>query len=494
MGDQDEKKSESSLEAGTPDPTPVFSELVPVESRANTEAHDAASIAAAGSVAGAASTAAVDESVYDRYSPRRKAFFVAILSFCAILSPISSTGSLTAVPEIAATFDTTGSIINITNGLYTAAMGISAFLWGALSTLGGRQVVLYSSAIAFFLCSIGTALSPNLAAFFVFRMLSGFGGTGLLVSGPGCIGDVYKPTERGTAIGWFMSGTLIGPALGPLIGGAIVTYIDWRYIYWVQTAMAGLASILAVAFIPETIHQKRWTTIPKDKRLRETASALNPLKLLALLRHINILLVSLASSSLVWNMYSFLVPIVYVINPRLGLTTSLQSGLFYLAPGSGYLVGTLFGGRWADRTVKLWIRKRDGVRKPEDRLRSAVPWMGIGIPACMLVYGWCLEFDKGGIPVIVIAMFVQGFCQLMIFPSVNTYCLDLMPTRSAEVTAANYLVRYLFGAAGSAIVLPAIDKIGVGAFTTISAGFVAVACGGLLLVIHDLTPRRWRKA
>lgn len=63
-----------------------------------------------------------------------------------------------------------------------------------------------------------------------------------------------------------------------------------------------------------------------------------------------------------------------------------------------------------------------------------------------------------------------------------------MPSRSAEVTAANYLMRYIFGAAGSAVVLPAVEKIGIGAFTTISAGFVAVSCGGLLLVIHEKVP------
>lgn len=69
-----------------------------------------------------------------------------------------------------------------------------------------------------------------------------------------------------------------------------------------------------------------------------------------------------------------------------------------------------------------------------------------------------------------------------------------MPSRAAEVTAANYLMRYIFGAAGSAVVLPAVEKIGIGAFTTISAGFVALACGGMLLVIHDKVPYVYKGA
>jgi MFS family permease len=95
------------------------------------------------------------------------------------------------------------------------------------------------------------------------------------------------------------------------------------------------------------------------------------------------------------------------LDPRFNLTTPLQAGLFYLAPGAGYLVGTFFGGRWADYTVKKWIAKR-GFRVPEDRLRAPVIFMGVIIPACMLVYGWCVEKGKGGIPVPVIMMFIQG--------------------------------------------------------------------------------------
>jgi MFS family permease len=141
---------------------------------------------------------------------------------------------------------------------------------------------------------------------------------------------------------------------------------------------------------------------------------------------------SLASSALVWNMYSLLTPIRYVLNPRFHLTSPIQSGLFYIAPGCGYLLGTFFGGRWADHIVKKWIRKR-GERVPEDRLRSALLALGVVIPGSILVYGWSIEKEKGGIPLPVIVMFLQGFAQLFCFPSLNTYCLDVMQKHSGEV-------------------------------------------------------------
>ena len=95
----------------------------------------------------------------------------------------------------------------------------------------------------------------------------------------------------------------------------------------------------------------------------------------------------------------------------------------------------------------------------------------------MLIYGWSVDKAVGGIPLPVLAMFVQGVAQLFCFPSLNTYCLDVMQSkgRSAEVVAGNYMIRYVFAAAGSAVCLPAIEAIGVGWFSTISAGFLVAS-------------------
>ncbi|KAI2480490.1 multidrug transporter of the major facilitator superfamily [Pyrenophora tritici-repentis] len=278
--------------------------------------------------------------VYNRFSERRKMIVVAVVSFCGFLAPISSTTVLSAVPEVAATYSTDGSIINVSNALYMLFMGLSPCFYGPYGNIYGRKWVSVMSAALFTAFSIGTALAPNLAAFFVFRILTAFQGTAFLVIGSAVIGDMYKPTERATALGWFLSGTLIGPALGPFIGGIIVTFRSWRDIFWLQTALAGTATLLCFFLQPETIHNKRADELeglPAKERAHKMWQWLNPFRIIMLYRYPNILLTGLASSSLVWNMYSLLTPIRYVLNPRFGLETPLQSGLFYIAPGCGYL-------------------------------------------------------------------------------------------------------------------------------------------------------------
>ena len=72
--------------------------------------------------------------------------------------------------------------------------------------------------------NIGTALAPNLPAYFIFRVLTAFQGTSFLVVGSSAIGDIYEPRARATALGWFLSGTLIGPAFGPFMGVGSTLY------------------------------------------------------------------------------------------------------------------------------------------------------------------------------------------------------------------------------------------------------------------------------
>lgn len=344
-----------------------------------------------------------------------------------------------------------------------------------------------ATAIAFFALSLGTALAPNLAAFFVFRALSAFEGTAFILLGAAVISDIYRPTERGTAVGWFMSGTLIGPAFGPFLGGIIVTYTTWRAIFWLQAALAGAGALAVFLLVPETAHRKKYEDLVglsgKEKAMA-ISHMVNPWRVLRRLRFLNLALSTASSAALVWNMYSLLTPIRYVLNPRFHLETPLLSGLFYLAPGVGYLAGTFVGGRWADRTVKKWIRKRGGVRVPEDRLRAAVPFMGVLIPGCVLVYGWTVEAKVGGIPAPVVVLFLQGVGQLLCFPALNTYCLDAVPGLGAEIAAANFCVRYLAGCAGTAAVLPIINGVGVGWFSTISALLCVAGTAGSLWAIR----------
>jgi hypothetical protein len=87
----------------------------------------------------------VPDEVYDRLSHSRKLIIVALLSYCSFLAPISSTTILAAIPEVALTYNSTGTIINLSNALYMLFMGISPCFWGPLSQVYGRRWVRLQS-------------------------------------------------------------------------------------------------------------------------------------------------------------------------------------------------------------------------------------------------------------------------------------------------------------------------------------------------------------
>ena len=231
----------------------------------------------------------------------------------------------------------------------------------------------------------------------------------------------------------------------------MVTFTSWRVIFFVQAALGGVALILLAFFLPETIHP---ASLPQRGATfcgRFVIWIQAPVNVMKLFKNRTYLFVvspfvdrrifswgltstqCLALSSLVWNMYSLLTPIRYVLNPRFNLTSPLQSGLLYIAPGVGYVVGSMIGGRWADHTVRSWIKKR-GFRQPEDRLRSSIPFLGVFLPAAMVLYGWTLDKRLGSIPLPVICMFVQGVAQLAAFPSLNAHILDTMHEHSGAAS------------------------------------------------------------
>ncbi|KAA8646284.1 hypothetical protein EYZ11_007710 [Aspergillus tanneri] len=439
-----------------------------------------------------------DAKQYDQFSPARKIVILCILSYGTFLAPISSTAMMAAVPEMASTYQTTPEIINASTALYLVFMGISALFWGPLSQICGRRPALIASSVLFFAFTIGTTLAPNLPAYFIFRIVTAFQGMAFLVVGSSAVGDIYEPRTRATALGWVVSGSLIGPALGPFLGGVIVTYRPWRTIFWLISAMSGFAALIIIVFLPETIPSKAnrdftRQSIPRQAKL--LCCRISPLRVFTLIfRYPNLFWTGLAGGALVWNQYALLTPIRPVLNPRFHLTSPIQAGLFYLAPSAGFLAGSFVGGRWADYIVRKYITRRKGVRIPEDRLRSCLPYICIFAPCSVLVYGWTLDQAVGGIPVPVIAMFLQGVFQLMCLPSLNTYCLDVMhfKGRSAEVIAGSYTIRYFFAALGTGVSLPAIQTLGVGWFNTISALFLLLS--GVMVWVTAVFGPRWRES
>ncbi|PYI01862.1 synaptic vesicle transporter [Aspergillus sclerotiicarbonarius CBS 121057] len=428
----------------------------------------------------------------------RKSIILFVVSWMTLAVTFNSTSLLPATPEIATQFDTTEEILNVTNAGVLLAMGFSSLIWGPMGQLIGRRMAYNIAILVLCGCSAGTAAATNMQMFTAFRILGGLTGTSFMVMGQTILADIFEPVVRGTAVGFFMTGTVTGPAIGPCIGGIIVTWASWRNIFWVQVAMTGFGLILSLFFVPEipSADTKVTSTATDGPSSRGTKvlnviSAFNPNRIFRLWVYPNIFLADVTCGLLATFQYGLLTSARSIFNPRFHLTTALVSGLFYLSPGAGFLVGSILGGRLSDRMVRKWIVKRNGTRLPQDRLNSGLITLFLVLPVAALVYGWTLEEGKSGMVVPIIAAFFGGVGLMGTFNGLNTYAAALPHLRS-EVISGKYIIQYLFSAGSSAAVDPLIGAIGVGWTFTICVFFSLI--GGVLVIIitrKGLDMQRW---
>lgn len=410
---------------------------------------------------------------YGRFSPTMKYLCVFMASLAGFLTPLSSLAYLPAVPEIAAQFNTTGEIINVSNAVYCIFMALSPCVFSPCSDVYGRKATFLVCTCLFTITTIIVGVSQNLAMFFVFRSLSAFFGTSFFSIGAHIIGDIFVPTERGTYMAWLIAGSQIGNSFGAVFGGIVVQFTSWRVIFYALGGLGALVFILAALFLPETAvevkYRKVLEEVRKDKPNKKFVFVpINPFGVIKALRFPNLFIDGWIVITVMFTFYNLLTPIGYVMVPRFNLTEPIYSGLFYLPSGLGYIVGTLFGGKFADYYVKKYIKIR-GRRVAEDRIRSILIPIGFVYPVSMLIYGWCIEYEKGGMAVPIIFMFFSGVAQTFIFPATNTYCVDSMPEIGGDGIGSSYFSRYLAAGVSSATCLKSIDSIGVGWSCTISA-------------------------
>jgi EmrB/QacA subfamily drug resistance transporter len=136
----------------------------------------------------------------------------------------------------------------VTTG-YLLALGIAVPLstWG-LQRFGGKRLWMFSLTV-FLVGSIGASLAWNAGSLIAWRVVQGAGG-GLMLP---VLVTLVMQAAGGKALGRTVTivamPALLGPILGPLIGGAILTHLSWRFMFWVNVPFCAVGLYLAARFM-----------------------------------------------------------------------------------------------------------------------------------------------------------------------------------------------------------------------------------------------------
>ena len=172
-----------------------------------------------------------------------------IVATALFMENMDSTVIATSLPAIAADIGTSPLTLKlaITSYLLSLAVFIPASGWTA-DRFGARLV--FASAIAvFMLGSIGCALSSSITDFVLARILQGFGGAMMTPVGRLVLLRSIDKSALVHAMAWVTVPALIGPVIGPPLGGFITTYFSWHWIFLINIPIGLLGIFLAMKYI-----------------------------------------------------------------------------------------------------------------------------------------------------------------------------------------------------------------------------------------------------
>ncbi|CBF81466.1 hypothetical protein AN5656.2 [Aspergillus nidulans FGSC A4] len=461
--------------------------------------------------------------------PRSKKWFITfVVAVAGSVAPMGSSIFFPALSQVADELNATTTVTNLTISLYMLSMSIFPLWWSSFSERLGRRTIYIASFALFVVFNVLCAVSSSIAMLIVMRLLSGGASASVQAVGAGTIADIWDTRERGRAMGIFYLGPLCGPLIAPIVGGALAQRWHWRSTMWFFSAYGGVVVVLILLGLPETLsgaNQKplmppadpaSTTEEPLSRRASRVSSVqtqvfgttarwlklikiifLDPLKIILYLRYLPVLLTVYYAAITFGSLYVLNVSIENSFGKEPYNFDTLIVGLLYIPNSLGYVVSSIFGGRWIDKIMVREAKKANRydekgnlIFRPEDRMRENA-WLGALLyPAGLIWYGWTV--DKGVFWLApMIANFFFGIGSMLIFSMVTTMLTEFMPKKSSEGVALNNFTRNIFSCVGSFVTAPIIGAIGNGWLFTI-IGLVAFASSGVIVVMRVFGPR-WKE-
>ncbi|SCL13340.1 drug resistance transporter, EmrB/QacA subfamily [Micromonospora inyonensis] len=184
--------------------------------------------------------------------PPNLRFVLVALMIAMMLAMLDNMIVSTALPRIVGEF---GGLDHFTWVVTAYVLGttVSTPIWGKLGDLYGRKAVFLSSVGIFLfgsaLCGMaGSTLlggtDGGMTQLIAFRAVQGLGAGGLMVGVMAIIGDLVPPRDRGRYQGLFAGIMAIAMVAGPLVGGFITDHLSWRWAFYVNLPLGGVALVL----------------------------------------------------------------------------------------------------------------------------------------------------------------------------------------------------------------------------------------------------------
>ena len=168
---------------------------------------------------------------------------------CALLEIVDTTIVNVALNNMRGSLGATLTDVAWVITAYAIANVIVIPMTSWLSQQFGRRNYFAASIIIFTVASFMCGNADNIWELVAFRFIQGLGGGALLVTAQTIITESYPLEKRGMAQAIYGMGVIVGPTLGPPLGGYIVDHFSWPYIFYINVPIGVIATLLTLSFV-----------------------------------------------------------------------------------------------------------------------------------------------------------------------------------------------------------------------------------------------------
>ncbi|HET9810644.1 MAG TPA: DHA2 family efflux MFS transporter permease subunit [Sphingomicrobium sp.] len=174
-----------------------------------------------------------------------------------LLQVLDTTIANVALPHMQASLSATQDSINWVLTSYIVASAIALPIAGWLADRIGRRRLLLISVVGFTAASVLCAAATSLTEMVLFRAIQGVSGAFLVPLSQSTLFDINPPENHGKAMAMFGGGVMIGPILGPVLGGWLTDSYNWRWVFLVNLPVGIICFFLLAQSLPKTELQRR---------------------------------------------------------------------------------------------------------------------------------------------------------------------------------------------------------------------------------------------
>lgn len=189
--------------------------------------------------------------------PGERALVTLAVMLAVLMQVLDTTIANVALPHMQASLGASQESINWVLTSYIVATAIAIPIAGWLSDRVGRKRLMLISVVGFTIASMLCAIATSLPEMVLFRIIQGVSGAFLVPLAQATMFDINPPERHGQAMALFGGGIMIGPILGPVLGGWLTDSFNWRWVFIVNLPVGVLAAVMLWRTMPTGIIKRR---------------------------------------------------------------------------------------------------------------------------------------------------------------------------------------------------------------------------------------------